>query len=74
MKALTVALVTSAGIGLFAVSGSSAAPVSGTRTAASTDQLKQNVQYWQWREHYWRPHWGWHRGWCYYHPYRCGRY
>jgi hypothetical protein len=72
MKALTLALVTSAGIGLFAVSASSAAPVSGADigTAASADQLKQNVQYWRWRDH-WRHHWGWHRGWCYYHPYRC---
>jgi hypothetical protein len=71
MKALTLALVTSAGIGLFAVSASSAAPVSGAAigTAASADLLKQNVQYWRW--HHWRHHWGWHHGWCYYHPYRC---
>jgi hypothetical protein len=71
MKALTLALVTSAGIGLLAVSASSAAPVSGADigTAASADQLKQNVQYWRW--HYWRHHWGWHHRWCYYHPYRC---
>jgi hypothetical protein len=74
MKALTLALVTSAGIGVFAVSTSSAAPVNGADigTAASADQLKQNVQYWRWRDHW--HHWGWHHGWCYYHPYRCGRY
>lgn len=75
MKALTLALVTSAGIGLFAVSASSAAPVVGADigTAASADQLKQNVQYWRWRDrdrdYYWR-----HHSWCYYHPYRCDRY
>jgi hypothetical protein len=73
MKALGLSIITAIAISVLGVSGSFAAPAAGTAidAAASVNSLTQDV--------YWRRHWGWHRpwfhrGWCYYHPYRCGRY
>jgi hypothetical protein len=78
MRALSLALLTSVGIGLAGATASIAAPANGTVTGItnSTNQLTQKAAYWDdWRyRHHWGWHRYWHRGWCEDHPYRCGRY
>ena len=78
MRTLTLSLLTSATLGLIGASSSFAAPVNGSTisNASEQQQLTQKTQWYGWRHHYWHRHWGYGYGrdWCYYHPYRCGRY
>jgi hypothetical protein len=89
MKASTVLLLSAIGLGLLGASTASAAPANGVAIGAVADsagKLTQDVWYRRWGPGWWghRPwgwgpgwgyRWGWGGpGWCYYHPYRCGRW
>lgn len=70
MRLTLLAAAAFIGLGLTATSGSMAAPVYGAaikQSAAATD-LTQDV--W-WRRGWGGWRWGYGRGWCYRHPYRC---
>jgi hypothetical protein len=88
MRVRLLSVITAIGIGVLGTSASFAAPAAGAaiRQAATTSDLTQKAYWhggWGWH-HGWHHGWGWRggwhrwawggRGWCYYHPYRCGRY
>lgn len=84
MRIPVIAAIAAIGFSCIGISGASAAPVSGTviNDNAATSNLLQDVRWghgwggrgWGYRGG-WGHRWGWGGpGWCYYHPYRCGRW